>query len=381
MYRRRAHRKTSQEHFEALITVHVDQDWTIRRQLELGRWSDPGQVPKYIRGASFDVLIHGAPRKCSRGALAFQQYGDNITTTDKAVKIDLIEEEEEEDRAEPKPVDRFVTKFDESKISTIPTEITIPGTSIEADAFGLIEGAVAGGGNAEFLAVTEGAWEGIGAGAFEGAAEGEIPIQLVQDITAPADLDILGQTEETTATIPRIEIDLQDAKAITEWTMIPRYAHIPESKTEIDRELRWSQWLKNKRNIRPGEPGVAEQSEMLWVDKEHDVGFIWLMKAPWQIKETLDPWENIDEDVWMEDGDVGETVRGNKIGGWSIDKKMIIRGKKISLKAKNIVVLPGEILWMEIWWKTITDTIPDAHYTIARKYLMTLQGKLDWGFY
>jgi hypothetical protein len=60
---------------------------------------------------------------------------------------------------------------------------------------------------------------------------------------------------------------------------------------------------------------------------------------------------------------------------------MIIRGKKISLKAKNLVALPGETLWMEIWWQTITDIIPDAQYTIARKYRVSLQGKLDWGFY
>jgi hypothetical protein len=239
----------------------------------------PEQRPKYIKGASFDVLIHGAPRKCSRGALAFQQEGDDITTIDKPMKIDLVEEEEE-DKGD-KPVDKFITTFGESKICTVPVDMTVPGTTIEADAFGLIEGAVAGGGNAEFLAVTEGAWEGIGAGAFEGAAEGKIPIQLVQDITAPADLDILGETEETTATIPRIEIDLEDAKAITEWTMIPRYAHIPESKTRVEREIRWAQWFKSKRNTQPGNPGVYEQSEMLWVDKEHEIGFIWLMKAPW----------------------------------------------------------------------------------------------------
>jgi hypothetical protein len=145
--------------------------------------------------------------------------------------------EEEGDQSEEKPVDIFTTTSEDIKTEISEIVVEIPGSTIEADAFGLIEAAVVGG-NAEFLAITEGAWEGIDVVApSKGAAEGEIPNQLVQDITTPADLEIFGETIETEITISEIEIGLETWTASRKRKRQPRYVYVSGGITDVHRTL------------------------------------------------------------------------------------------------------------------------------------------------
>jgi hypothetical protein len=327
---------------------------------------------------SVDLLIYDESRKAARGSITLAGSGTDSQELEGPIKINTIQEEEE--NAE-RPVDEFVTKIDGAEDITIEGDLEIPGTTIEADAFGLIEGAVAGGGNAEFLAVTEGAWEGIGAGAFEGAAEGEIPIQLVQDITAPTDLDILGTTEDVKVTLSPIKIKVAEKNAKTEWKMIPRYQHVRKGHTRIHRNLRWSQWQNIKPHLGDGEEEEDTKSEPYWKEKDQEVGFVWLMKAPAEVRDNLNAGEIIESQEWYE-GDPHTIVDldGNTFGRWAIDKGILERGKKIRLHGERLYAMPGEEIWIELWWRSETDVLQGVHTGRRRNYRMAIQGVIDWGF-
>jgi hypothetical protein len=305
------------------------------------------QTPKNIKMISVDLLIYGKSRKTGRGSITLAQSGTDSMDLEGPIKVDTIFEKEEE--APERVIDKFLTKIEGDEDVTVEGQIEIPGTIIDANAFGLVEGVVAGGGNAEFLAIAEGAWEGIGAGAFEGAVEGDLPIQLVQDLTAPTDLDIMGTTEEVKVKIPPIKIKVGERNAKTKWKMIPRYGHVPKGHSKIHRSLQWSQWQNIKPHVTDGEEEEDTRSEPYWKEKDLEVGFVWLMKAPGEVRANLDAGEIIQSQEWDQGGPhTWADIDGNTFGRWAIDKGILMRGKKMRLKGQWLYAMPGEEIWIEL---------------------------------
>jgi hypothetical protein len=171
--------------------------------------------------------------------------------------------------------------------------------------------------NGPIITAVEGAWEGLGAGAFEGAVEGDMEMVGTGTVIGTDELTGTVTQPERKITLNGVEATIRRQKGTATWTMKPRYSRIEDITSNgegrmagmVTRQLR------------------SNSGSMVWA---------FLFKAP----DYVDP-DSVGG-IWDGETDIG-MINGDR---WLLGTDRTVAGQKMRISARNIHLRRRERLWL-----------------------------------
>jgi hypothetical protein len=171
--------------------------------------------------------------------------------------------------------------------------------------------------NGPIITAVEGAWEGLGAGAFEGAVEGDMELVGTGTLLGTDDMKGTVSEPERSITLDGVDADMMERKGRVAWTMRPRFSRIEDM---------------------TGAGGGNGIGTIERTQRANTGTVVWAMlfKAP--------DYVNADLVGGVEDGfaDIGE-VQGDR---WLLASSRCVAGQNMNIKVRKIHLSRREKMWL-----------------------------------
>jgi hypothetical protein len=313
---RRREARAPWQRAETFATAEIRRDWTSRTIFTFEQWK---QNTRFNELWFDDLQIEIATSECYRDRWEATSQTEFLGTWESrfrnqpAVWTTTKRTEEEEDQ-----IDIWDISMEEAKVDVpnISGELEAGEASIQAkgtnDAEMIIESL-----NGPIITAVEGAWEGLGAGAFEGAVEGDMEMVGTGTVIGTDELSGKISEPQRSITLDGVEATVRPSKGRATWVMRPRFSRVEDTLSDANGTGRGDYSARGRVNT----------GTMVWA---------FLYKAP----------------SYVDPARVGDVAIGNvDVAGvdgdrWLVDCGRAVVGQAISLKKKNIHMRRREQMWL-----------------------------------
>jgi hypothetical protein len=303
---------------ETFTTAEIRRDWTSRTIVTFEQWK---QNTRFNELWFYDLEVDVTSAECCRhrqsGASQTAYLGtwDTRFRDQPAACTRTRRDEEEEDQK-----DTWELSIDQADVDIPNISGQLDGGDASMQAKGTTDGEVVIESlNGPIITAVEGAWEGLGAGAFEGVVEGDLDMFGTGTVLGTDELKGTVSEPERNITLNGVEASIQPHKGTAVWTMRPRFTRIEDMVSDANGTGRGDYSTRGRSNT----------GSMVWA---------FLYKAP----SYVDPARVGD----MPTGNTDVTsVDGDR---WLLDCGRAVVGQTIRLRKRNIHMRRRERMWLLI---------------------------------